>query len=122
MRLLGGQTLSRIPELLLADTPAVVAAIQAANIHPSTTGRGAVKLLEKPADAVHEHANGVRQAHAHAHAGSAVAGTGPPLRTEIHFWTAAPRMMTASTIITVVQIVRIHPSMLRAVLAPTASG
>ena len=83
MRLLGIQTLPRIPELLLADTPAVFATIQAANIHPSTTGRGSVKLLEQPAEAVHDRANGLRQPHVHAL--SAVAGTGPPLSTEIHF-------------------------------------
>ena len=102
------------------DSPAVVAAIQAAHIHPSTPGRRPVELAEKAADAVREDANGVRKAHAHAV--SAVAGTGPPLSTEIHFWTAAPRMMTASTIMTTVQMVRIQPSMLRAALAPTASG
>ena len=120
MRLLGEQTLSRIPELLLADTPAVIAAIQAANIHASTAGRRAVQLLEKPADAVHESANGVRKTHPHAV--SAVAGTGPPFKTEIHFWTAAPRMVTARTIITTVQMVSTQPSTLRAALAPTASG
>lgn len=103
-----------------SDTPAVGATIQAADIHPSAPGRGLVELSEEAADTVRESANGVRNIHGHAV--SAVAGTGPPLRIDIHFCTAAPRIITASTIMTVVQMVRIHPSMLRAVLAPMASG
>ena len=126
LRLLEGQTsINRNSQIVnrpfrFPDSPTVVAAIQAADIHPSTSGRCAIELLEQPADAVREHANGVRKAHAHAV--SAVAGTGPPFITEIHFWTAAPRMMTARTIMTTVQMVSTQPSTLRAALAPTASG
>ena len=68
---------------IAAYSPAVVAAIQAADIHPSTAGRRAVELAEQTADAIREGANGVRQAELHAV--SAVAGTGPPLRTDTHF-------------------------------------
>lgn len=90
----------------VSDAPRILATVQVAHINPSTSGRRAIQLLEKPADAVRENTNGVQEAHAV----SAVAGTGPPLRTENHFWTAAPSTMTASTIMMVVQIVRIHPS------------
>lgn len=102
----------------ISNSPGVLATIQAAHVHPSTAGRRAIQLLEQPADAVREHANGVQEAHAV----SAVAGTGPPLSTEIHFWTAAPRMMIASTIMMTVQMVSTQPSTLRAALAPIASG
>ena len=42
----------RIPDL--SDTPAVVAAVQAAHIHPSTPGRRLVELAKQHADAVRE--------------------------------------------------------------------
>jgi uncharacterized membrane protein len=117
--LLGGKRVKN-NRYLASYTPGVVAAVQAAHIHPSTAGRRLVKLAEQAADAVRKGAYGVREARHQDR--SAVAGIGPPLSTDIHFWTAAPRIITASTIITVVQMVRIHPSMLRAVLAPIASG
>ena len=60
-----------------------MAAIQAAHIHPSTPRRGLVQLAEQLADAVQESPDGAHNAQNHAV--SAVAGTGPPLITEIHF-------------------------------------
>ena len=60
-----------------------MAAIQAAHIHPSTPRRGLVELAEELADAVRESANGVPEVEPHVV--SAVAGTGPPLITDIHF-------------------------------------
>ena len=114
----GRQGGTRITDLLLPDAPRILATIQVAHIHPSTAGRRAIELLEEPADAVRENTNGVQEAHAV----SAVAGTGPPFSTEIHFWTAAPRMTIAKTIMTTVQMVSTHPSTLRAALAPIASG
>lgn len=110
----------RIPESLSADAPAVFTTIQVAHVHPSTAGRRVVKDAEKRTNAVHEGVDGIPEAHHYDC--SAVAGTGPPLSTEIHFWIAAPRMITASTIITAVQIVSTHPSTWRSGFAPTASG
>jgi hypothetical protein len=124
---------------VISNTPGILAAIQAAHIHTSTTWGRAIEFLEQAAHAVQEgkrqNVKGRTQADMRAwpfcllpfafclsHAVSAVAGAGPPLSTEIHFCTAAPRMITASTIITTVQIVSTQPSMLRAALAPTASG
>ena len=60
-----------------------MAAIQAAHIHPSTPWRGLVQLSEQLADAVQKSPDGVHKAQNHAV--SAVAGTGPPFNTDIHF-------------------------------------
>ena len=74
-----------IPDWQIRDpnTPRVLAAIQAAHIHPSTAGGGLIKLSEQAADAVGESANGVRKFQHHVV--SAVAGAGPPPRTDIHY-------------------------------------
>lgn len=106
------------------DCPRILATIQVADVEPSTARRRPVELAKQIADTGDESSNGVRNLHLHqsTQALSAVAGTGPPPRTDTHFWAAAPRMITASASITAVQIVRIHPSVCRAALAPVASG
>jgi hypothetical protein len=75
--------LLRISDVRFANTPAVLATVQVANIEASTTGRRAVELTKERADAVRESANGVNEA-LH-HDVSAVAGTGPPFITDTHF-------------------------------------
>jgi len=116
-----GSRISDVGFVIGPYTPAVLAAVQAAHIHTSTAGRRAVELTEELADTARECASGVQQTQLHA-VSPAVSGTGAPFNVAIHFWTAAPSTITASTIMMVVQIVRIQPSMLRAGSAPTASG
>ena len=103
------------------NAPAVVAAVQAAHIHPSTAGRRAVELAEQGADAIHE----LRTASVHLifmpllGGGRHRAAARGPTSTS---GPRAPSTITASTIMIVVQMVRIQPSVWRAALAPIASG
>ena len=116
--------ITRSTASILPYTPAVVAAIQAAHIEASTGRRRAIELVKEGAHAVRSKANSFANSvrNAEFHAVPAVAGARPPLRTDIHFWTAPVNTMIASTIMIVVQIVRIQPSVCRAALAPTANG
>src|SRR5918993_3408454 len=49
-----------------SDAPTVVAAVQAAHIHPSTAGRRSVKLAKQVAHAIRKGANDVSQVRFHA--------------------------------------------------------
>src|SRR5436190_18141344 len=80
---------------IAANTPTVVAAVQAAHIQASTGRRRAVELLKQGAHAVRSEANGVanRVRNPEFHAVPAVARARPPLRPAVHFWTAPASTM-----------------------------
>lgn len=110
----------RIPESLSADAPAVFTTVQVARVHPSTAVRLVIEHVEQGADSGQKGAAGIR--YALDHAGPAVAGTGPPLSTDTHFWIAPVSTTTASTSKIELQMVSTQPSVWRAALTPTAIG